>query len=327
MISVPTVLVLGAGASCDLNYPTGRGLVDRVCLTARKARNGEFSFYRESPSRLDAFELFASHLRKSGLASVDTFVERHLDGQNAEILETAKDLVALSLIPFESTAKMFGGDASSERPAGRWYEYLLNALATPRAVEFNKNRLSIVTFNYDRSFEQYLLIALQNAYGVPREVAVMLARTIDIAHVYGDLGELYDSEADDFREYQDSVSPRDLQVVRKRLRLIVEERVRVEDETTPQGSRARAMLAQAERIYFVGFAYDPLNLRRIQPRTFIKNLQVNLSSYGMSPKEFATAQTNVDKWLGGFAASTSRDFGNPLHQCLEFMRHTRQISS
>lgn len=327
MISVPTVLVLGAGASCDLGYPTGRELVDSVCLAATKARNGAFPFYKENRSRVDAFDLFAANLRKSALASVDTFVERYLDGNNAEVLEIAKDLVALSLIPLESTDRMFGGEGSSERPAGRWYEFLFNALATPRAAEFVQNRLSVVTFNYDRSLEQYLLTALQHTYGIPHGAAVMLARTVAIAHVYGDLGELFDSDPDGFRDYQPSVSPSDLLVVRKRLRLIVEERTRSEYETTLQGAQARLMLSQAQRIYFVGFAYDPLNLRRIRPEKFLHGVRINMSTYGLTRAECVTAQTRIENWLGGNAGRATIDVFDPIHKCLEFMRHAPPISS
>ena len=64
MITKPTVLILGAGASVDYGFPTGRGLVSLICsecksggsifefLTERMARDPRLRKFRRSPSEI-----------------------------------------------------------------------------------------------------------------------------------------------------------------------------------------------------------------------------------------------------------------------------------
>jgi hypothetical protein len=49
----------------------------------------------------------------------------------------------------------------------RWYEKLFQLMAD--GGDFGNNQLSVVTFNYDRSFEAFIFTALQNLYG-PRYI-------------------------------------------------------------------------------------------------------------------------------------------------------------
>ena len=46
-----------------------------------------------------------------------------------------------------------------------WYVYLFNQLGA-RKDDFNKNRISIITYNYDRSLEYFLFVALKFSYGI-----------------------------------------------------------------------------------------------------------------------------------------------------------------
>ena len=55
--------------------------------------------------------------------------------------------------------------------------------------EFGNNKLSIVTFNYDRSLEHYLLNSLMTLHGKTRDECAQALKKIPIVHVYGQLGE------------------------------------------------------------------------------------------------------------------------------------------
>ena len=70
-----------------------------------------------------------------------------------------------------------------------WYQYLWNCLLTDKE-NFKNNKLIIVTFNYDRSLEQYLFRTILNTFGVTEDEARILLNCIPIIHVYGDLGKL-----------------------------------------------------------------------------------------------------------------------------------------
>ena len=54
-------------------------------------------------------------------------------------------------------------------------------MLTPSPEDFRNNQLSVVTFNFDRSFERALIVSLQANYGVNEEGAVKLAQSVPVA--------------------------------------------------------------------------------------------------------------------------------------------------
>jgi hypothetical protein len=181
VITTPTVLVLGAGASYPYGFPTAKELKGLICET--------FS-HREAPaSRLlgdnsdyspDEFFGFREAFLKSGQPSVDAFLERR-----PSFLGVGKLAIAYCLIPFEDEAKLYRPDFLR---GGDWYEYLSVKLSSS-FEEFGNNKLSIITFNYDRSLEQYLLNSLVNLHGRTFDECAKTLAKIPIIHVYGQLGE------------------------------------------------------------------------------------------------------------------------------------------
>ena len=50
--------------------------------------------------------------------------------------------------------------------------------------------ISFITFNYDRSLEQFLYFAFKHWEGLPEDVCVDRVRDLQINHIYGKLGPL-----------------------------------------------------------------------------------------------------------------------------------------
>ena len=146
-----------------------------------------------------------------------------------------------------------------------WYGYLCNSLHTTSPDEFYKNRLSIITFNYDRSLEQYLFKALENFY--PETSASELIQTIDIIHMYGKLDHLpqEDWKEGKKREYGSIPSGQSLIDTSKGITLI--------HESKEQGSfkEAHKLLGEVRRIYFLGFGYNKNNLENLNIRNQIRS--------------------------------------------------------
>jgi len=63
----------------------------------------------------------------------------------------------MSLVSHEINKKLFSAKKN-------WLDYLRNELDAT-FDDFGKNKLSIITFNYDRTVEQYLFTVLKNTYG------------------------------------------------------------------------------------------------------------------------------------------------------------------
>ena len=179
MIAKQTVLILGAGASVDYKFPTGRQLLLQICEQAQRS-GGLHSFFADRVEiASQVIEQFVQALQRSQAPSVDLFLENRPQFEGI-----GKQMIAASLIPRE--------DYNTFRPSlkPRWYELLFQLMID--GSKFEQNRLAIITFNYDRSLEAFFFLALQNLYGLDETAAKALVNTVPIIHVYGSLGpELY----------------------------------------------------------------------------------------------------------------------------------------
>ena len=89
---------------------------------------------------------FRETLLTSNQPSVDAFLE---SWPTEEFTEIGKTVIAIKLIGSEKLSLL-------ERKRDRkWYEYLWNELGTTKQ-DFSHSKLSVITFNYDRSLEYTL---------------------------------------------------------------------------------------------------------------------------------------------------------------------------
>ena len=270
MISIPTVLVLGAGASKPFGFPIGRELVDVII---RETVDPTALQIGQTLSRCGFSEHeisdFGQALRFSQRNSVDAFLERR-----QKYLEIGKAAIAAALIPFETEERFQSGD---------WYRYLFNIMNTS-FEEFDTNQLSVITFNYDRSLEQFLYTALRHSYGegIPESAAKL--RRIPIVHLHGQLGRLAELE-ENGQKYEPRVTGGIVQERSKQIKIIHET---TDDHllSDPQFKAAHRMLTGAKRVCFLGFGYDSTNLRRLlQPTNVLAGKWVVGSAMGFTDAE------------------------------------------
>jgi hypothetical protein len=128
-----------------------------------------------------SFGDFCTQLAQSGQLSVDAFLETRPD-----LVDMGKRAIACGLIPYEKEDELFlPSDLVNQGP--RWYQLLLAELGNDFET-FAQNRLSVLTFNYDRSFEHFLVVVLSRKYNLPRSRAWQEVKRIPIHHLYGSLG-------------------------------------------------------------------------------------------------------------------------------------------
>lgn len=254
MITIPTTLVLGAGASKPYGFPTGRELRAELCSPGM-LKGLEKKFSKED------VRAFCDAFQKSQMPSIDAFLGRRGNDRvgyvgSPTFSELGKAAIAYLLIQREAADQLF-----HERD-DHWYQYLWSRISDS-LDSFPSNRLRIITFNYDRSLEAYLLTALQHAFGVPEHQAASLLRHIPILHVYGQLGtlpELSWTTQQETRRYEgDNVTPLAIAVAANGIRVIDEHRD--DDEVFAQ---AYEYLSTSQRICFIGFGFDETNVRRLQ---------------------------------------------------------------
>ena len=256
MITRRIVLVLGAGATKPYGYPLAGELIDDVLNVLRDGEKLELMGVCGVPR--DLAQDLRTELGHSAESSIDAFLE-----YRAEFREAGRYAIALAIAPYEDTQSrpLMRGDQ-------RWYEYLLGALRCPRD-QFAQNQLSIVTFNYDRSLDQYLFIALSKRYRLDGTACAEMLSTLPLVHVYGQIGllpwQLLDA-SDGARAYGGQIhDPTVLKASSQGLRVIGEAEKSALDQ-------AGALLDRADSIMFLGFGYHRDNLellnmaRRTDPR-------------------------------------------------------------
>jgi hypothetical protein len=251
------VLVLGAGASKTYNFPIGVGLVDLICDRIISS-DSDSMLNRLVSAGCDAGDVndFAQNLRAARRYSIDRFLEMETRPDRVQI---GKMAIADALLRAERQSTL--GHAAEPDD---WYRYLFDQLIRKTASYFESQafRLSIVTFNFDRSFERALFLALRHNYRLDDGVAASLMTKLRIVHVHGVLGlpAWLDPTAADGVGYGGG-SPdqwsRDLQVAAKLITLTHE------DSHTTNILAARECFDDAERVAFLGFGYDEDNLKKL----------------------------------------------------------------
>ena len=98
MITKPTVLILGAGASMPYQFPSGKKLREKICREIKEPLKDLF----DVPSKKAEVEHFISSFSRSGTSSIDAFLE-----YRTEFMEIGKLAIALALIPSENEGKLF----------------------------------------------------------------------------------------------------------------------------------------------------------------------------------------------------------------------------
>jgi len=278
MIKIPTVLVLGAGASQPFDFPTGQGLKDHIVEKLHLPR------FRQRLIDLDfdksIIHDFRDSLRESGRPSVDAFLEYRDD-----FLGIGKASIAVALLPFERTTTLFGDWINKRRDPdkpGNWYEHLFGVLCDGIPFDvIDDNKLSIITFNYDRSLEHFLFMSLKKSYGITDKMCAEKLAKIPIIHVHGSLGSLpwqsnitgsippvpYDSNM--LKEHVKSAA-HNIKIIRENI------------VDTVEFTKARKKIQEAQQLLFLGFGFHPTNIKRLLPESLRIPMYVRGTSLGLS---------------------------------------------
>lgn len=288
MIKRTTVLVLGAGASIPFGFPSGWGLLVRLCRDV--LRNPDtFGILNTLGFERAHITDFLEALQKSGCPSVDTFLEDRND-----FMDVGKAAIALALLPIEVTSSLFdkfieASWAQQQRidtegkEKDSWYQYLWGQLTEECTFDaLDKNKLSVITFNYDRSLEHYLFTAMKNKYNKTDEECAKKLKQIHIVHVYGSLGLLpwqvdNNSPADSIVPYDAKVEPQTVKRAADSIQIMHES-----DMGSPLFDKARGLISNAYRLFFLGFGYHPTNVKRLSTQLLKEKERIKGTSMGLS---------------------------------------------
>ena len=266
MIIKPTVFVLGAGASMPYGFPSGWNLVKDTVSIGKNLTGKwlEHLYFLNKNFQSDQVKEFVDALFLSSRSSIDAFLEyRH------EYIEIGKASIALLLCNYETHENLFD---FRKRTKG-CYHYLFNKLISDWK-RFSENKVSFITFNYDRSLEHFLFTSLRNTFGKSKNECAEQVHRIPIIHVHGSLGNLSWQAADGIPygavdEDTNERTDKNILSAAKQIKIITEDRVK-----SDEFQKAHQLLSESERIYFLGFGYDPINMERLGIQTLSSKARI-----------------------------------------------------
>jgi hypothetical protein len=178
-----------------------------------------------------------------------------------KFINIGKAAIAASLLPFEADSKtaMFEpwecAPHLRDRAQEGWYQYFASQLKIGYD-NWGRGLLTILTYNYDRSFEHYLFTILRSSCDRSLEECWKKFQEIPIIHLHGVLGRYHPGDPDAL-EYGVPLDPKTT------LRAAAE--IKIIHEVQPGGEFdvAQEALDDAHAVCFLGCGYAPENMARL----------------------------------------------------------------
>ena len=253
-----------------------------------------------------ALQRFAGLLEDSSLSSVDIFLEHRSD-----LAEIGKAATAAAHMHYESERRLRGRDEKM-----RWYEHLWDRLvADTGAPTFSKNKLSVVTFNYDRSLEAFLHTAMTTLFESAGET-LWAEGVIPIEHVHGSLGPYDPGNENEHQPYSSTVTHEDVDRAAGYIRIVSDPD---DDEVVQCGNK---LIADAERVCFLGFSYHEANIVKLASglSESAKALYGTAVGMGQGIREEAIRHLRQTR-RSGKKAHTMRQIDDQGRGALRFLEH------
>lgn len=286
-MSDKTVFVIGAGASKEVDLPTGIELKEKISnlLNIRydfhKQTSGDYCISKalrkvaqdqENPSIfLEDVTQNAWHIRNAlPLAiSIDNFIDTHRE--NEKIALCGKLAIVKSILMAEKTSSLFISTNSQEKPLNfkkiqnTWYVPFFKLITENCNFEELKNRfkkITLIIFNYDRCIEHFLINAIIEYYGVTDNQAIEVIQTMNIYHPYGSVGSLPWKGNSNPIGFGAEPTPSQLLELANQIKTFTE-------GTNPSSSNINKIqdkMREADKLVFLGFAFHKLNMKLIAPK-------------------------------------------------------------
>ena len=308
------VLVVGAGASKEVNLPVGEELKQAIAssLSFRVVNHGYGIEGGDSKIMEAMYQLVqlpgnqrgnvnpylqAARLIKDAMPqaqSIDNFIDSHKS--DARIAQCGKLAIAACILKAERSSALrvdrsniynkinFAGVANT------WFNGLFQLIVQScqqADIADRVRKLAVISFNYDRCLEHFLHSALQNYYSMSPEQATAAMAHLQVFHPYGTVGALPWSDPSRGVDYGAEPSSHQLNVLAGQLRTFTEST----DPTASEIVALRSTLSSAERVAYLGFAFHPLNLELL---------------YGVKAKEASASDARVYATALGLSDSDAR---------------------
>jgi hypothetical protein len=261
------VFIIGAGASIPYNFPSGYDLFHIIKTEVVKYAK---EYIKDPPPCVSInTELVLGEATQfsSALSSIDGIsIDKYIN-INKKYERIGVRSILSAIIRRELTMHL---PINRRDITDNWYSYLFQKMieglnTADELLEIYKNKVSFITFNYDRSLEEYLYLnfcgLLKNSGKLNEEITESI-RKIEVIHVYGQAGLLpWQAEVNqkelilDYGNYKRSSFENADRVI-SLIEVMYSKR-----ESSATITRIKEIINMADRILFLGFGYDDDNLK------------------------------------------------------------------
>ena len=305
------LLILGAGASCNLGFPRGADLLDQVIegLKIEENKNvkeGEGKDPSDLVNKLLSPKIESlwgeqamdEEAKIKWLNGLKAFLEQHREEHSIDYLinDYPDEKRLAPIIGQYAIAYYLQGKETESLQSGRFFDdarwwatgFWKAYLGRRGEWETSQKHIRIITFNYERTFEHALFLQLWDRnvrMGTKEHFPGQDFMKNSVHHVYGDLGKYLPPYRlpDQLGVPYGFPNNRDEGILNaaKLVRLIYDHRNRQNEIPFTE------WYEWANRIYFLGYGFDPDNMEKLNWGAFDqRNKEIAGTRYGMGEGVF-----------------------------------------
>jgi hypothetical protein len=274
MIQTPTTFVVGAGTSQPYGLPIAAGL--RSQAVALDGKSWAFKFVVNSGTDPNDLRAMLEDLRDHPAESIDAFLESRQERPNAILI--GKKLIAALMGVSLKNRPLKTSAASRDTD---WLRYVIERMrrgaATWRNFANGNGEVRFVTFNFDTIIEERLSRAIAAIYRGSDVDVPQVVQMIPVVHVHGQLPPIPPIIFDGSLNTYGGPAPEWLAWTTRASEQINVVLEAIDDETKTKAIEA---VQRAHVLCFLGFGYDPDNLKRLGFKQVLKQLKHQAKIFG-----------------------------------------------
>lgn len=347
MFESKTVVIVGAGAGCDINMPLGKDLLTTIAKQidikvdhfGTKAISGDQELYqclrlylsKPAAERIDA-DVLNSAVRAMARSlpqaiSIDNYLDNHSD--DPATLFMGKLAIVNAIVKAERSSKFYfqrnhtESTIESRKSQDTWhaafFRKLCEGVTSFSKLEESFSKLTFVIFNYDRCLEHFLFETIKTFWRQDNEATATLLSQASFFHPYGSLGNLPWQDYNNSFSFGGGVQPEYLLNAYSKIKIFTEQ---IRDDTTID--QIKSAVSEAKTIIFLGFAFHDQNIRLLSPKDSSSVTKVFATGINVSPQNLVDAQETLFSQLNLNGRKPWSDF-NSKQDCKQLIENNWRL--